>query len=190
MKVSAYVFVFGFALSVANASVVSPESQGVSSRAITDWIEACEATAATNGFRGGYLHGFVILRHGKVIAEGTWAPQVTLNERLKRKCTTLALPLEDSHPAVFEGLDSALAERTVDGWSLVKDGRRLAVGNGVWKVTDRAFTDDMVEPLFGECGTRKIAANGTVDTNGCLAVSWQMLGGIRHGRFTVTRQKQ
>ena len=44
-------------------AVATPESQGVSSRAILGWIEACEATAATNGFRHGFLHGFVIVRH-------------------------------------------------------------------------------------------------------------------------------
>ena len=56
----------------------TPESQGVRSRAVQDWIEACEQTSLTNGFKGGFLHGFVILRHGKVIAEGSWAPQETL----------------------------------------------------------------------------------------------------------------
>ena len=57
----------------------APESQGVSSRSILGWIEACERTAATNGFRHGFLHGFVIVRHGKVIAEGSWSPHDTLN---------------------------------------------------------------------------------------------------------------
>ena len=56
----------------------SPESQGVSSAAIQRWIEACENDAATNRFGNGYVHGFVILRHGRLIAEGTWAPQDTL----------------------------------------------------------------------------------------------------------------
>ena len=51
----------------------TPESQGVSSRAILRWIEECETTAATNGFRGGFLHGFVIVRHGK--NEGGHTPQ-------------------------------------------------------------------------------------------------------------------
>ena len=44
-------------------TIATPESQGVSSRAILSWIEACEETAATNGFRHGFLHGFVIVRH-------------------------------------------------------------------------------------------------------------------------------
>ena len=61
-------------------AIATPESQGVSSRAILSWIEACEETAATNGFRHGFLHGFVIVRHGKLIAEGSWRPHDTLNE--------------------------------------------------------------------------------------------------------------
>ena len=58
-------------------ALVSPESQGVSSKAIQGWIEACESESATNTLKG-FVHGFVILRHGKTIAEGTWAPQDTL----------------------------------------------------------------------------------------------------------------
>ena len=111
-------------------------------------------------------------------------------ELLKRKCTTLALPSEDLYSAVFEGFDRALVERAGDGWMLVRDGRRLAVGNGAWKVTNWTFTDELVEPLFADCGARKIIANGTVGTNGSLVVSWQMLGGIRHGSFTVTDKGQ
>ena len=59
--------------------LASPESQGVSSAAIQGWIEACENDALTNRFGNGYVHGFVILRHGKTIAEGSWKPQDTLN---------------------------------------------------------------------------------------------------------------
>ena len=56
----------------------TPESQGVSSEAILKWIDACEKTF--NGGTSGNLHGFVIVRHGKVIAEGSWKPFDTLNE--------------------------------------------------------------------------------------------------------------
>jgi CubicO group peptidase (beta-lactamase class C family) len=56
----------------------SPESQGVDSQAVLDFIDAAERTFA--GSAKGYLHGFVIVRHGKVIAEGSWAPYDTLNE--------------------------------------------------------------------------------------------------------------
>ena len=59
--------------------VASPESQGVSSRAILRWIEACEGSYTAKGLNG-HLHGFVILRHGRTIAEGTWAPQNTLEK--------------------------------------------------------------------------------------------------------------
>ena len=53
----------------------TPESQGVSSTAILRWIDACEREIKAPSA----LHGFVILRHGRMIAEGTWAPYDTLN---------------------------------------------------------------------------------------------------------------
>lgn len=56
----------------------TPESQGVSSHAISKWIDACEDVF--NGSVTGRVHGFVIVRHGKVIAEGSWKPFDTLNE--------------------------------------------------------------------------------------------------------------
>ena len=82
--------------------------------------------------------------------------------------------------------DKAVVERTMDGWFLVKDGRRLAVGDGKWAATEWRFSDDLVEPLFEWCGTRKIAANGRLDENGALLVSWQFLGGVAHGCFKVS----
>ena len=51
----------------------SPESEGVSSAGLNRWIDACEREIDC-------LHGFVFLRHGKVVAEGSWKPFDTLNE--------------------------------------------------------------------------------------------------------------
>ena len=51
----------------------SPEAEGVSSRGLLQWIDVCEQEIDC-------LHGFVFLRHGKVIAEGSWKPYDTLNE--------------------------------------------------------------------------------------------------------------
>lgn len=48
------------------ATVVSPESQGVPSRAIMRWVREMDKT-------GGF-HGFVLMRHGQTIAEGWWSP--------------------------------------------------------------------------------------------------------------------
>ena len=110
------------------------------------------------------------------------------HDALRRKCASLALPLEDNSPSVFEGLDTATVETAADGWTLVKGGRRLAVGKGAWAVTDWTFDQTNVEPLFANCGTHKIAANGRLQSDGSLSVSWQFLGGIRHGRFVVRGQ--
>ena len=63
----------------AEMEYATPESQGVSSRAILNWIDACEKTfSAWNG--SGAVHGFVIVRNGKTIAEGSWKPFNTLEE--------------------------------------------------------------------------------------------------------------
>ena len=51
----------------------TPESQGVPSAAIGRWIEACEKELDS-------MHGFVIVRHGRVIAEGSWKPFNTLEK--------------------------------------------------------------------------------------------------------------
>ena len=51
----------------------SPESEGVSSRQLLKWLDASESKINC-------LHGFVVLRHGKLIAEGSWKPYDTLNE--------------------------------------------------------------------------------------------------------------
>ena len=47
--------------------VATPESQGVSSHAISAWIDASEKALDA-------LHSFVLLRHGKLVAEGYWKP--------------------------------------------------------------------------------------------------------------------
>ena len=104
---------------------------------------------------------------------------------LRAKCASLALPLEDAVVRVFEGFDKASFTAAPDGWVLVRDGRKLNVGDGKWVVTSWKFDDTNVEPLFANCGTRDIAATGRLLPDGSLSVTWQMLGGIRHGSFTM-----
>ncbi len=45
----------------------APESQGVSSAAILDFVKAADQQSDS-------LHSFMLLRHGKVVSEGWWAP--------------------------------------------------------------------------------------------------------------------
>lgn len=104
---------------------------------------------------------------------------------LRRKCSSLALPLEDNTISVFENLDTATVLTAADGWLLEKGDRRLSVGKTEWAITEWEFSKNNVEPLFVNCGTRQIAAVGHLLPNGNLSVTWQFLGGIRHGRFEV-----
>ena len=46
----------------------TPEAEGVSSQAILDFLDAAAENTATE------FHGFIFIRHGKVIAEGWWNP--------------------------------------------------------------------------------------------------------------------
>ena len=73
---------FGLSLAATSAFALmepaTPESQGVDSAAILKFIDVAEKTFDAGP--AGALHGFVIVRHGKVIAEGSWKPFDTLNE--------------------------------------------------------------------------------------------------------------
>jgi CubicO group peptidase (beta-lactamase class C family) len=46
----------------------APEAQGVSSAAVQAFVEAVDTKVDT-------MHSFILLRHGKVVAEGWWAPE-------------------------------------------------------------------------------------------------------------------
>mgnify|MGYP006883530995 CR=1 FL=1 len=46
---------------------VTPESVGIRSKAIMDYIDALERSNTE-------MHGLMIMRHGKICAEGWWQP--------------------------------------------------------------------------------------------------------------------
>ena len=50
-----------------NLPHASPESQGISSKAIRDFIKAANASGID-------WHSFILVRHGNIIAEGSWKP--------------------------------------------------------------------------------------------------------------------
>jgi len=83
-------------LAIALPFASSPEAEGVSSKQILAWLDACERDIDA-------LHGFVLLKNGKTVAEGSWAPFDTLNRphRLSShsKCfvTTAVGMLVDGH---------------------------------------------------------------------------------------------
>ena len=104
---------------------------------------------------------------------------------LRRKCDSLALPLEDSRKEAFLDMNYAKVENAADGWKLVKGERMLSVGNGEWAITRWKFSDSNVEPLFSFTGTHDIAASGRITPDGQLEVVWHFLGGIKHGTFAV-----
>ena len=63
----AVVSVAGWIVQAAEMESSVPEAEGVSSASIVAWIDACERELDA-------VHGFVILRHGRTVAEGWWRP--------------------------------------------------------------------------------------------------------------------
>ena len=47
--------------------VSAPEAQGVDSGRVTEWVKVLDSQVKL-------MHGFVLLRHGRLVAEGYWAP--------------------------------------------------------------------------------------------------------------------
>ncbi len=67
MKKMLALSVFLFACLSRALETGEPEAEGVSSRAILGWVDAVERDVDA-------LHSFVLVRHGKIIAEGWWGP--------------------------------------------------------------------------------------------------------------------
>jgi CubicO group peptidase (beta-lactamase class C family) len=72
----------------------TPEAEGISSRAVLDFVQAADKSVNT-------FHSFMIVRHGKVIADGWWSPEPAdkahiLNSVSKSfTCTAIGLAIEE-----------------------------------------------------------------------------------------------
>lgn len=78
----------------------SPEQQGIASSAILKWVQAVEDQIHD-------MHSFMLLRHGKVVAEGWWSPY----ERERRH---MLFSLSKSFTSTAVGLAVAEGRFTVD----------------------------------------------------------------------------
>ncbi len=90
------VFVLFLYFHAAAFETATPESQGISSQAILDFVETAEAEVDA-------LHSFMLIRHGKLVAQGWWAPfeqdKPHMLYSLSKSFTSTAIGL-----AVAEGL--------------------------------------------------------------------------------------
>ena len=92
----------------------SPESQGVSSAALIEFIDAADKTIES-------MNSFMLIRHGHVVAEGWWAPYSAEAPHslysLSKSFTSTAVGL-----AIAEGkLKTWLAENVLVEQPFVKD---------------------------------------------------------------------
>ena len=116
--------VFLFTLATGAVAIASgplphstPEAQGISSSAILTFVEAAEKDIEA-------LHGFVLLRHGHVVAQGWWKPYSPETPHrlfsLSKSFTSTAvgLAIEEGllglHDPVLSGERDELVENLVD----------------------------------------------------------------------------
>jgi CubicO group peptidase (beta-lactamase class C family) len=67
MRIGAAAFFCLLSAVRAASATAAPETQGVSSRAVLEWIDTVERDLDA-------IHSFVLVRHGNIVAEGWWAP--------------------------------------------------------------------------------------------------------------------
>jgi len=78
----------------------TPEAQGISARAVLDFVEAVDRDIR-------YLHSFMLLRHGAVVAEGWWSPYAPERPHM-------LFSLSKSYTSTAVGLAVAEGRLTVD----------------------------------------------------------------------------
>lgn len=117
---------------------VSPESEGISSRKILEMLTRLEACQNTE------LHGFMLQRHGKVVAEGWWKPYdkdtVHINHSFGKSyiataigvaCTEGLIRVEDRIVDLFEEEIAKLHINVSDNLRKLKIKHVLSMSNGM-----------------------------------------------------------
>ena len=128
--------------------LATPESQGVSSVAIERWIDVCEKELDA-------VHGFVVRRHGRVIAEGSWAPFDTLNEphmlyshSKAFTATAIGFLVDDGELDLDERVVDLFPERTPENPS--ENLRQLRVRDLLTMNVGASFTDAEKKDIRGD----------------------------------------
>lgn len=154
------------ALSQTNLSLPRsfPEAEGVSSKDIMTFLDSAAA------LKGLELHSFMFLRHGKVIAEGSWEPYKprlvhTMNSCSKVFCATAMgfalneklLTLDDKVISFFpnelpDTISTRLAKMSVRDLLTMSSG--MAVEPNWIRATDNWVKGYLTTPIAYEPGTR------------------------------------
>lgn len=89
----------------------TPEEQGVSSQAILDFVQAAEEQVDA-------LHSFILLRHGKIIAQGWWEPYQSSTPHMLYSLsksftsTAIGLAIEEGRISLDDTVISFFPEQT------------------------------------------------------------------------------
>jgi CubicO group peptidase (beta-lactamase class C family) len=109
----------------------TPESQGVSSDRIIAFVEAADQTVDT-------MHSFMLVRHGRVVAEGWWSPEAADKPHilwsLSKSFTATAVGL-----AVAEG-KLEIDDKVLDFFPEDAGTARPCLGTSAARIPRQAFT--------------------------------------------------
>ncbi len=123
----------------------TPEAQGIPSSAIRDFVEAVERKVDT-------LHSFMLLRHGRVVAEGWWSPYAADQPHMlfslskSFTATAVGLAIAEGHftldDPVISFFPDALPTRLGVRWPDVQVRHLLSMSTGHLK--------DTIERIWGK----------------------------------------
>jgi CubicO group peptidase (beta-lactamase class C family) len=141
----------------------SPESQGVDPAGILAFLDSLESAPDIE------MHSLMIIRHGRVVAEGWWSPyapeQVHLLYSLSKSFTSTAaafavaeglLNLDATVLSYFPELDSEIVDRRSRSM-LVRHVAAMASGH-LEETLERVLTLDPAEPVADSCSSRLIGS--------------------------------
>ena len=173
--------------------VSAPEAQGVDSRRVEEWVKALDGQVKL-------MHGFVLLRHGRLVAEGNWAPYhgdrhalyglsgVALADFLGK----LHLDRKNNNPAQGDELAVLAAKDPAKSWSETAALHKIAKARSWGNLTQhlsRIFLTH-IDPSFNwECKNNAGDGFGRITTARNMALLGQLhlLKGNWFGRHLLSK---
>ncbi len=134
-----------------------PEAQGIDSACVEAWVKALDAQVKL-------MHGFVLLRHGRLVAEGHWAPYHGERHALYGLSGTVLagfigkrrLDAKELGPAQGALRDALTVKAPAAAWSeaaaILKFAKERSWGGSVNTTLARTFSTHIAPSFNWECG--------------------------------------
>lgn len=174
--------------------VSAPEAQGVDSERVAEWVKALDEQVKL-------MHGFVLLRHGRLVAEGCWAPYNGGRHALYGLSGPvlagflgkLRLDMKDERPAQGEDVAALTAKDPANSWAetavLHKIAKARSWGNLPQHIA-RIFSTHLDPSFNWECAYHAGDGFGRITTARSMALLGQLhlFNGDWFGRRLLSKE--